>query len=95
MGLFNQSTPPPLSAPPHFADLTASDDAIPSSPGQVARTAMDDGSYEPGILERWPVSALRQQEPVTIPPYRREPPPATALPDARPAAARPMQGDSR
>jgi hypothetical protein len=92
----DQSTPPPLSAPVHCKDMAASDDAMPSSPGQAARTAMDDeGFYEPGVSECWPVSTLRQQERGTILPYRREPPPATGLPEARPATSNPMQGDIR
>jgi hypothetical protein len=96
MDLLDQSTPPPLSAPMHCKDMAASDDVIPSSPGQPARTAMDDeGSYEPGVSERWPVSTLRRQERGTIPPYQREPPPATGLPEARPATSDPIQGDIR
>ena len=96
MDLLDQSTPRPLSAPVHCKDMIASDDAIPSGPGQAARTAMDDeGSCEPGVSERWPVSTLRQRERGTIPPYQREPPPATELPDARPARSNPMQGDIR
>jgi hypothetical protein len=100
MRLFNQSTLTPLGAPPQCTDLTASDAATPSSPEQAARTAartaVDDGSsYEAGVLERWPMSTLRQQQRVAILPYRRESPSATELPEARPAAANPMQGDSR
>jgi hypothetical protein len=96
MDLFKQLTPPPLSAPVHCKDMAASDDAIPSGPGQAARTAMDDeGSYEPGVSERWPAPTLRRQERGTIPPYQREPPPATELPEARPATSNPMQGDIR
>ena len=53
MDLLDQSTPRPLSAPVHCQAMTASDDAIPSAPGQPARTAMDDegalglGAHQP------------------------------------------------
>lgn len=96
MDLPDQSTPPPLSAPVHCKDMAASDDAIPSSPGQVTRTAMDDeSSCEPGVSDRRPVSTRRQQERGTIPPIQREPSPATELPEARPNTSNPMQGEIR
>ncbi len=96
MDLPDQSTPPPLSAPVHCKDMAASDDAIPSSPGQADRIVMDDeGPYEPGISQRRPLSTRRRQERGIIPPYQREPQPATELPEARPATSNPMQGDIR